>query len=512
MTSISVDAGTTMIKAVAYADDGTEVAVARQATSVTRPRPGWVEQDMDEVWQAVVATVRGVAARLDAPVDFISITAQGDGAWLVGREGNPTGPAILWNDGRGVDILTRWTDDGVLERAFPINGNLTSSGMPNVILSWLHDHDPQRLLDSSVSLTCGGWIFSRMTGELAIDESDASAPFMDIRTRQYSPELLKLYGMEWAGRLLPEIRDDSRRVAPLAGAAPSTLGLPAGVPVVMAPYDIASTAIGVGVARPGQACTILGTTICPEILIDAAQSTGPAAGLNIASGHGSRVLRSFPTLSGGEVITWTCDLLGLGTPESFMDLAAASGPGAAGLLFLPYFSPAGERAPFLDPQARGMFAGLSFEHSRAHMARAVLEGLTFVIRDCLQAAGGKPAELMVCGGGAASSTWLQLIADITGLPVRRSEDTEVGARGAFLTGLVATGSMPGIEEAAAAHVRLGKTYLPEAKVSAFYDGLFADFLAMRESSSRSWGRLARMRHRAQDFKGSPDMSMETAHE
>jgi erythritol kinase len=512
MASISVDAGTTMIKAVGYNGDGTEAAVERQATSITRPNPGWVEQDMGEVWDAVATTVRAVAAQLDSPVDFISITAQGDGAWLVDGSGSPTGPAILWNDGRGVDLLSQWTDDGVLERAFQINGNLTSSGMPNVILSWLYEHDRGRLERSKAVLTCGGWIFSQMTGELAIDESDASAPFMDIGTRHYSPELLALYGMEWAAGLLPEIRDDHHRAAVLTPAASAVLGLPEGLPVVMAPYDIAATAIGAGVTTSGKACTILGTTICPEILIDAPQTNSPAAGLNIASGLGTAVLRSFPTLSGGEVVTWVSKLLGITTPEAFMDLAASSGPGAAGLLFLPYFSPAGERAPFLNPQARGMFSGLSFEHNRAHVVRAVLEGLTFVIRDCLEAAGGNPTELTVCGGGAASSTWLQLIANITGLPVRRSLDNEIGARGAFLVGLHATGAAPSIAEAAARHVRIRDSFLPEPAMGKFYDELFKDFLALRESAEQSWGRLAAMRQRSATMQAAMDKTKESAHE
>lgn len=168
--------------------------------------------------------------------------------------------------------------------------------------------------------------------------------------------------------------------------------------------------------------------------------------MTVASGVPGRYLRAFPTLAGTEVIQWTCSMLGLDDPFQLGDLAASCGVGAGGLTFLPYFSPAGERAPFLDPQARGSFLGMSFEHNREHVARAVLEGLTLVIRDCLTASRGAPSELRVCGGGAASALWLQMIADVCGVPVSRSTDTEVGARGAFLIGLVATEAASSVED------------------------------------------------------------------
>jgi len=218
MAMICVDAGTTVIKAVGYGDDGTEVVVARRSTTVSHPCPAWAEQDMDSVWAAVGACVREVLQQLPpASIEFLALTAQGDGVWLVDEDGSPTGPAILWNDGRAADIVDDWTNDGRIDRAFAINGNLTSSGLPNAILAWLKRHDPERLARSRTSLTCGGWVFACLTGETIADRSDASAPFMDLRTQEYSAELLGLYDLDWAEPLLPDIRPDDRRVAPSAG-------------------------------------------------------------------------------------------------------------------------------------------------------------------------------------------------------------------------------------------------------------------------------------------------------
>ncbi|MDF2704429.1 MAG: carbohydrate kinase [Nonomuraea muscovyensis] len=489
MAVICVDVGTTVIKAVGYDETGAEVALARHETGVSRPAPGHAEQDMSAVWDAVARTVRDVAARV-GPADFVAVTAQGDGVWLVDAAGEPTGPAILWNDGRAAATVDAWHRSGLAERAFRVNGSAAASGLPHAILTWLKEHDPGRLDRSATALTCGGWIFSRLTGQFAADESDASAPFMDLRARAYSPELLSLFDLDWAARLLPEPRGDARRVAPLIPDAAALLGLPAGTPVVLAPYDIVTTAIGAGAVHPGQACGILGTTLCTETLVTEPDLDGEPVGITVAAPGG--YLRAFPTFAGVEVVQWACRLLGLPGPEALGELAAATPPGAAGLAFQPYFSPAGERAPFSDPLARGAFLGMSFEHGREHVARAVLEGLTLVIQDCLAAFGTPPRELRVCGGGSASELWVRMIADVTGLPVLRSADAEVGARGAHLVGLVATGAAPDLAAAAGKYVRLRDAVHPEPGP---YRTAYRDFLALRETTARTWPLLAEMRDR-----------------
>lgn len=493
MAAIAVDAGTTMIKAVGYDDDGREATVVRLPTTVNRPRPGWAEQDMYAVWDAVSQSIRNVAAQLATPVHFLAITGQGDGSWLIDEEGEPTGPAILWNDGRAGDIVEAWREAGTLGRTFTSNGSLTFAGLPNAILTWLGKHEPDRLKASTSSLTCDGWLYFKLTGTRAVDSSDGAAPFMDIRTRQYSAETFEAYAMPWAKNVMPTIITDADRARPLSAEAASLVGLPPGTPVVMASYDIAATSIGAGAVLTGQACSILGTTLCTEVVTDRIDTTGEPAGLTVGLGVEGRYLRALPTLAGGEIIQWACSMLNCSTPAEFTELASRSHRGANSLTFHPYLSPAGERAPFLDATARGSFLGLSLEHKREDLARAVLEGLTFVIRDCLEAAGPTPTELRVCGGGADNALWLQLIADMTGVPVRKLADTEVGARGAYLLGLTAVGAEPSIEAAVASHVRISTNFEPAADAARFYDRLYRNFLELRETARLTWPLLARMR-------------------
>ncbi|RSO10116.1 carbohydrate kinase [Streptomyces sp. WAC 06783] len=485
MSVLTIDVGTTMIKSVVFDDRGREIAVSRLATEVLRPRPGRAEQDMDAVWNAVVFTVRNALSELAArpgpadPVWLVSFTAQGDGAWLVDDRGRPTGPAILWSDGRAGDLVGQWQRDGVLEAAFRRNGSLTCAGMPNAIFAWLARHDPDRLARSRSALTAAGWLFLRLTGVTAIDESDASAPFLDHATGAYDPYLLDLFGLTGHERLLPKVLGEHERIAEITSEAAGQLGLPAGLPVVMAPYDIAATARGVGVVNPGQACSILGTTLCTEIVRTTVDTTGEPSGINVAYRGRERVLRAFPTLNGAEVLGWAARTLHLSGPPELARLAFESEPGARGLMFLPYLSPAGERAPFLDAHARGGFWGLSLEHTRADMARAVFDGLSLVLRDSLVASRTEVTELRLCGGGANSDAWCALIADATGVPTARSGDTELGAKGAFLTGLVLSGAESSMHSAASKYVRMRASWEPDLERTAQYAELYEDFLHWR---------------------------------
>lgn len=491
MTAIAIDAGTTVVKVVGYGPDGAELTVGRRPTRVTRPRPGWAEQDMADVWDAVASAVREVVAALPAPPEFVAVTGQGDGAWLVDGEGRPTGPAVLWNDGRAAGIVGDWERDGTVDEAFRVCGSRLSTGMPNAVLAWLRAHDPDRIARSRHLLTCGGWLYYKLTGQPAVDESEAAAPFLDIAARTWSDRLFELYGVEWARDLLPPLRDDDHRVTALDPAAIAETGLPPGVPVVLAPYDICATAIGSGAVSAGRACTILGTTLSTEIVTDAPPVAGPpdgaggeAVGITVPLGVPGHYLRAFPTMSGGDMLDWGAKLLGLSSAAELMELAERGAEDTAGVRFLPYLSPAGERAPFFDPAARGSLTGLSLDSGREDVARAVVEGVTLAIRDCLAASPAAPDLLTLSGGGTRSGFWMRLISDVTGVPVAIPADTEIGARGAWLTGVVATGREPDFATAAARQVRIAASYEPDPARAA--DASYAAFLRLRELHRPVW--------------------------
>ena len=447
--------------------DGRELVVTRRDTEVRHPSREQCEHDMREVWDAVVATVREA---VDRPVRLLAVTAQGDGAWLVGEDGEPLRPAVLWNDGRAADVVRGWRADGTLERAYRINGSLTNAGLPNAILGETRPH---------TVLTCGGGCSRSSPACSASRSPRRPRPWLDIHERTFSTDLTDLYGIDPA--VLPPLLTE--QVQPLIA---TELGLPAGTPVVLAPYDIVTTAFGAGATAAGQATCILGTTLCTEMLVAAPDTTGEPSGLTLDFGVSGLLMRSFPTLAGTGVVDWLVDLLGLTDHAEVTRLASQAPAGADGLRVLPYLSPAGERAPFLDPAASGLVTGMLFGHGRAHLARAVLEGLAHVIRDCLDAAPGRPVELALCGGGAASALWCQLIADITGVPAVSTEDTQVRAKGALVYALTALSEFPDLTSAAAALVRPSARYEPDPGERSLHEAAHAEFLETRALAATRW--------------------------
>lgn len=499
MAYLAIDVGTTMVKAVMFDASGREIKVARHGTVVHRGPGGASEQDMYSVWDAVVYAVRTVVHLVGQPVEAIALTGQGDGLWLLAADGRPTGSAILWNDARASDIVSTWAASGLLDDAYRINGNLAFPGTQTAILSWLHEHDPERIEASHKAVYCTGWIFNRMTGKFAADESDAASPFLNIATGEYASAVLDMFDMAWAERLLPEVRRGGSRIASLSETAAAELRVPVGLPVVLAPFDIPVTAIGIGAVRPGQACTILGTTLSTDIVLDRFDPDSTPAGMTLPSGVPGTYIKSLAAMAGVEIVAWGQTLMGLDNPNWLSDLAATVEPGAGGLLFHPYMSPAGERAPFLDPKARGSLLGMSFEHTRAHIARALLEGMSFAVRNCLEYGDRKVTDLRLSGGGANSALWCQTLADVTGIQTMRSTDTEIGAKGALLTALVELGVEDDLVAAADKYVKPRVVFEPDATAVAVYEDMYGRFKELLPSMATLWPVLGGVRERIADI-------------
>ncbi len=484
--TLCIDAGTTLIKAVVFDHSGQEVAIARRPTQVTSRSRGYAEQDMLEVWNAVVDSVAEAVAASPIPIGRVALTAQGDGAWFIGSDGEPIGPAMLWNDARARKVVDRWESDGTLDRAFAINGSLGNMGLPHAIMSTLLADDPTALDAASAVLTCGSWLFSKLTGTVGLHASEASAPWLDIAEGGYSPELFELYGLADQRHLVPPVLSDAEVNQPVLASVARQLGLPEKTPVVLAPYDVVSTAAGGGTVHDGAAFCILGTTLCTGIVTSAADTAGAAAGLTLRVSNAGPYIRAYPTLAGTGVIDWMSRMLGVTDAAAVVRLAAEAPPGSGGLGVWPYLSPAGERAPFLDGDARGVIAGLSFEHGREHLARATVEGLAHVVRDCLDASGVRPSELTISGGGSASDLWCETIADVTGVTTVRTGDSQLGAKGAMIHAAVATGEYASVADAAAALVVPADRFEPRPELVELHRVRHDDFIASRAAFAERW--------------------------
>lgn len=476
MNSIGLDAGTSRVKAVRFDDRWNAVDAQSEQTRVERTADGGREQSMEEVWTAAGRVVSAVAARSSEPIDFLAITAQGDGCWLIDEHGEPVRSALLWNDNRAADIVTDWVSDGIAEQAFRLSGCSAAPGLANAQLRWLADHEPHTLQRAHTMLSCGGWIYFRLTGQRVVDASDAANPFFNAQDRGYDPRLLQLFGLTDQAHLLPRAVTGSARVAPVCRGA-SSVGLPAGTPVVLAPYDVMATAIGTGTTQPGDAFAVLGTTLCIGTVRDTPMTARPANGITLPGVTDDRWLIAYATSSGTEVLDWAAALLGLDDPAAVIALAATSRHPRPPLV-LPYLSGAGERSPFLDTSARGAFLGLELAHTPADVARGVVDGLTLAVLDCLHAS-GDPTRLSLAGGGARSEQWAQSISDAAGIPVERPVIEEVGALGAVLSAAADQQLITDLDATVTQRIPRGPSHQPDRVEHRRLQSRYRDFVDRR---------------------------------
>ena len=471
MSTIGLDLGTSNVKAVRFDDDWQAVDSETATTQLLRTGDGRCEQDMNQVWAAAIKVVHALAARTPDPVQLLALTAQGDGCWLVDAHGEPVRPAILWNDNRGAPTIDHWEQDGTLKRTFRINGCYGASGLAHAQLRWLETHEPHSLARAAKLLSAGSWIYQQLTGRQVLEVSDAANPFLDARTRTYNEVLLHQFGLTNSRRLLPELVSGLDRIAPLLPPAAAALGLPAGTPVGLAPYDVPTTAIGTGTVEVGSAFAVLGTTLCIGVITDNPKLYRNPNGMTLPGIAPDQWLLAYATMTGTEVLDWTADLLGLPNVPAVLQLAASAAPDDNAPLMLPYLSPAGERSPFRNSAIRGSLHSISLTHSRADIARAALDGLTLAVKDCLHAA-GHTDTLTLAGGGARSPLWCQSISDATNLPVTAPDTPEVGARGAVLAAAadLGAGTLTQLIDQA---VHPGSTYQPRPqetdRLTAAYD-------------------------------------------
>jgi erythritol kinase len=477
---IGVDAGTSVVKAVAFADDGAVLRVAARPTRTIVPAPGHIEQDLEEVIAAVGAVVREVSA--GEPADLLGITAQGDGLWLLDAKGRQVRAPILWSDARAAGIVTEWMTSGVMERAFRRSGNVPFPGAAAPLLAYLQEHEPESLRAATTAGYCKDAIAQRLTGARATDVSDASLPFFDPRSKCYDNDLLELFGVASWRDLLAPVDPSPAPLRPLTANGAALTGLPVGTPVHSGAFDLCATMSGAGVRQPGDGLVILGTTLGCAVLTDRVDTDGPPAGMLLCMPEADHWVRVMPAMVGTPSLEWALAITGA-RREEIDALLAASEPGAGGVVVLPYFAPAGERAPFVDPTARGQLIGLSLESTRADLVRAVCEGIAYAVRHCLESAGLAPgARVFLSGGGVRSEGWRQILADVLQRPLVLARQPESGARGAALAALAAVGRVVDLE----VWTRPDGVVEPRTELGGLYDAGMAFYRERLEAARGHW--------------------------
>jgi xylulokinase len=517
---LGLDVGTSGAKAVLVAEAGNVVATAIEEYPLFTPHPLWSEQDPADWWRGSRAALSRAVAESKVRSDEIvglGLTGQMHGAVFLDEYDAVIRPAILWNDGRTGAQCDEITERIGGERLIEIAGNPALTGFQAPKVLWLREHEPENYTRVRHLLLPKDYIRLRLTGEYASDASDAAGTLLlDLGQRDWSDGILA--ALDIPRSWLPRVYEGPEVTGRLRSGVAEELGLPANLPVIAGGGDNAAAAIGTGIIREGVISSSIGTSGVLFAHSDTIR-LDPQGRLHTFchAVPGAYHLMAV-TLSAGGSFQWFRNTLQFaiadfgfsienqaGTNpksqirhlklsyEQLVALAQETPPGAEGLLFLPYLS--GERTPHRDPLARGAFIGLTVRHTLGHMTRAVMEGVVFSLRDGLEimeALGLDIGEVRAIGGGARSSLWRQMQADIFGCPIVTMRAEEGPAFGVALLAGVGANLYPNVQAAVDAAVATADTVEPRTKTTKVYDELHAIYRQLYDALKPTFGALSRV--------------------
>ncbi|MGN0634863.1 MAG: xylulokinase [Acutalibacteraceae bacterium] len=505
MYLLGIDVGTSGTKTVLFDSEGHALASYTGEYPLYQPQNGWAEQEPEDWWQAAAEGIRAVLAKVPAAKSdkiAVGLSGQMHGLVMLDKTGKVLRRSIIWCDQRTGDEV-EWMKQTVGEkRLMEISANPAMTGFTAAKILWVQRHEPEIYAQCAHILLPKDYIRYRLTGEYATEVSDASGmQLMDVAARTWSGELLSAFQMDAA--LLGTMYESPDITGTVHAEASMATGLPVGTPVAAGAGDNPAAAIGTGIVRQGTAFNTIGSSaviyaVSDQLCLD---RQGRVHSL-CASVPGKWTVMSC-TQGAGLSLKWlrdTCCQAEIAAakqqgadPYRLMDAMAADVPvGADRLLFLPYLM--GERSPHPDADCRGVFFGLSARHDRAQMIRAVMEGVAYSQRECLDVfreMGVSVSQMTVCGGGGRSVLWRQMLADVYGCPVTTLQVDEGGALGAALLAAVGVGVFSSVEQACDAVVRYRTPQNPSADAAA-YEPYYALYKTLYPTLKKSFAALARL--------------------
>lgn len=440
---LGIDLGTSSVKSVLMDQEGTLLAIRQQEYTFDIPREGWAEQDPEVWWQATAKTVREALQQAEiVPSEIVGVGFSGQMHGLVplDKNGKPIRKAIIWCDQRSVAQVERIRQIIGVKRLGEITHNQIATGFQTASLLWMKEHEPKLYEKTAVVVLPKDYLKYKLTGKLSTDVTDAASTLaFDVCQRKWSTELIQDLGLN--PQLYPPVFLPEELGGLVTKDAANQTGLLEGTKVFHGGADQVMQAIGNGIIAPGQVSVTIGTG--GQVF---APLTSPLYDPQLRSHTFHNFSRNSwffmgATLSAGLSLRWLRDTVLGGMSYQEMDkLVSNVERGSEGLIYLPYLS--GERTPHMDPYARGMFFGLTLHHSRAHMMRAVMEGVVFSLRDCLELfyqMGQNCEKVIASGGGARSGPWLQMQADILNREIYTSKMLEQAGVGAAISAGVGAG-------------------------------------------------------------------------
>lgn len=476
---LGIDVSTTSVKALLVDTNGEIVKSSTTPLTLSNPRPLWSEQNPEDWWQAAVTSIKNV---IDDSTDIfaIGLTGQMHGLVLLDDNGKVLRPAILWNDQRCADECDEIRERLGKERLVQISGNDALTGFTAPKILWVGSHEPEVYDRARHVLLPKDYLRYKLTGEYAMDKADGSGTLLfDLEKRDWSNEILD--ALDIPAAWLPPTFEGPEVAGRIASEAAAATGLKEGTPVVAGGGDQSAQAVGVGAIRPG----VLAVTMGTSGVVFAATETP----LIESQGRLHAFCHAVPDrwhlmgvmLSAAGSLQWYRDALYPNVSfDELVNEASHVLAGSDGLLFLPYLC--GERTPHPDPLARGSWVGLTNRHTRAHLTRAVLEGVAFGLKDIfllMQSVGMREIDqVRVSGGGAKSTLWRQILADVLASELVTVNTTEGAAYGAALLAGVAAGVWPNVDTACAQTIRVSDRVTPDATNTASYAEMYRQYQSL----------------------------------
>ena len=489
MKLLGIDIGTSGTRAVLLDSTGRVVSSATiEHAPISSLHPGWAEQHPHDWWSAACRAIPECLRRGNtsaAEISGIGLTGQMHGLVMLGSDDEVLRPSIIWCDQRTEDECRAITEKIGAQRLIELTANPAVAGFTLPKIWWVQKHEPEIWARVRSILLPKDYVRFRLTGARVIDVADASGTLLlDVVNRRWSVPMMEASHVD--ENLLPRVFESQEVASHVSEEGARTTGLRAGIPVVAGAGDQAAGAVGMGIVRPGAVSATIGTS--------GVVFAATASPLLDPKGRIHTFCHAVPnrwhvmgvTQAAGYSLRWFRDQFGAGAAsegnaaqdpyDRLMEVASKAPAGANGLLWTPYLM--GERTPHLDAHARAALVGLTSTHTRAHVVRAILEGVAFSLRDTFTIFSELklPVEsIRLGGGGARGALWRQIQADVYGMPVDLVEAEEGPAYGAALLAGVGTGVWPSVEKACESAVRVARRVEPEKKNIALMDRQYAAF-------------------------------------
>ncbi len=492
---IGFDIGTTSTRCIIIESGGKLIASATKEYPMATPKPGWAEQDPDDWWRGVLSTIREVLKKSGIdPSDIaaVGLSGQMHGSVFLDKSGSVIRPALLWCDQRTDSQCQKIYDIFGYEGFIKLSYNKALTGFTAPKILWLREAEPENYKKLSQILLPKDYIRYKLSGTYATEVSDASGTvLMDIGARDWSNEIIS--GLSIDRDLLPGVYESTEVTAHISEEAAKLTGLTAGTPIVGGAGDQAGGAVGSGIVKKGLISDYLGTSG-----VVFAHSDEPVYD---PQGRLHSFCHAVPgkwhlmgvTLAAAGSLKWYNETFGpskdmVGKFPGLKDYglldkqAESAPPGSEGMIFLPYLS--GERTPYADPYARGVFFGLSYIHGQDHFVRSIMEGVAFSQLDCLELArevGIDSSKIILFGGGARSMLWRQIMADVFGLEIVTLNVEEGPSYGAAILAGVGAGIYPTVEEAASVMIKEVSSTMPIKENTKKYNKIYKTYRSLYEN-------------------------------